>query len=155
GGYAQDVAAAGSGGNDDGGLRQEPSGVARERGAGGVALMPFERKQDVLNINWRSPGPVASRFMASGARIQILNGPVGSGKTTACFMKAVWLASQQAVSVCRTVDLGDGVARAVRKFKLATIRDTYRSLWKTTIPSWFKRFPAEAGEWNGAVDAPA
>jgi hypothetical protein len=92
--------------------------------------------------------------MASSARIQILNGPVGSGKTTAAFMKAVRLASQQAVSVGRTVDLGDGVQRGVRKFKLATIRDTYRSLWKTTIPSWFKRFPADAGEWNGSVDAP-
>jgi hypothetical protein len=111
--------------------------------------------QDVLNINWKSPGPVASRFMASSARIQIINGPVGSGKTTAAFMKAIRLAAQQEPSRGRTVNLGDGVNRPVRKFKLATIRDTYRSLWKTTIPSWFKRFPQDAGEWNGAVDAPA
>ena len=55
--------------------------------------------QDVLNINWKSPGPVASRFMASTARIQIINGPVGSGKTTAAFMKAVRLAAQQQPSV--------------------------------------------------------
>lgn len=109
---------------------------------------------DVLNINWKSPGPVASRFMRSKVPYPIINGPIGSGKTTAAFMKAVDFARLQMPSRGKTVNLGDGIHRPVRKFKLATIRDTYRQLHKTTIPSWHKRFPADAGEWVGAADAP-
>jgi hypothetical protein len=106
-----------------------------------------------LDINWKSPGPICSRFMASKARVQIINGPVGSGKTTAVFMKAVRLACDQQTSKGKTINIGDG-PRPVRKFKLAVIRDTYRQLHKTTIPSWHKRFPPTAGEWIGAADAP-
>lgn len=92
--------------------------------------------------------------MNSKCRVPILNGPVGGGKTTTCFMKAISLACQQMPSKTRTINIGDG-ERKVRKFKLAIIRDTYRQLHKTTIPSWHKRFPADAGEWRGALDAPS
>ncbi len=109
---------------------------------------------DRLDINWRSPGPIASAFMRSAARIPIINGPVGSGKTTANFIFHINKARQQQPSWGKTVNLGDGVARKVRKYKLAVVRDTYRQLWKTTIPSWHKRFPADSGEWTGAMDAP-
>ncbi len=108
---------------------------------------------DRLDINWKSPGPVSDRFMASDAFVQIINGPVGGGKTTNCFMKAIRLATRQMPSKTRTINLGDG-NRKVRKFKLCIVRDTYRQLHKTTIPSWHKRFPPEAGEWVGAMDAP-
>ncbi len=92
--------------------------------------------------------------MASSAQVQIINGPIGSAKTTTAFMKAIRLACAQQASKGKTVNLGDGIQRQVRKFKLACIRDTYRQLHKTTIPSWHKRFPADAGEWVGAADAP-
>jgi hypothetical protein len=75
----------------------------------------------------------------------ILNGPIGSGKTTTCFMKAIRLAAAQMPS---TRDRR-------RKFKLCVVRDTYRQLWKTTLPSWFKRVPRAIGEFTGAENAPA
>ncbi len=98
-----------------------------------------------LDLRWEPPGPVAARFMASGARVPILNGPIGSGKTTACLMKALRLSSRQKRST------RDGL----RKFKLCVVRDTYRQLWKTTLPSWFKRVPREFGSFSGADNAPA
>lgn len=98
-----------------------------------------------LRLNWTSPGPVASAFMRSSARVQAINGPIGSGKTSAVMMKAVFLARAQRPST------RDGV----RKFKLCVVRDTYRQLWKTTIPSWWRWVPQEVGEWVGATDAPA
>lgn len=106
-----------------------------------------------IDINWRSPGPVSDRFMASRANVQVINGPIGAGKTTTAFMKAIRLACAQTPSKTRTINIGDG-ERPVRKFKLAVVRDTFRQLHKTTIPSWHKRFPPEAGEWVGAMDAP-
>lgn len=110
---------------------------------------------DRIDVNWRAPGPVATAFMNSNAFAPIINGPVGSGKTTAAFMKAIKFARQQQPSRGKTINLGDGVHRKVRKFKLAVIRDTYRTLWRTTLPSWWKRFPQDVGEWTGAMDAPA
>lgn len=98
-----------------------------------------------INLDWTPPGPVSERFMASTAFTQILNGPIGSGKTTTNFMKHVENATKQQRSS------RDGV----RKYKLCVVRDTYRELWKTTIPSWWKRFPQTAGVWVGAVNAPA
>ena len=98
-----------------------------------------------LNLFWKPPGPVAARFMASTKPVQILNGPIGSGKTTACCIKIVRLATRQKPSSL------DGV----RKFKVCVVRDTYRQLWKTTLASWFKRFPRSEGTFNGAENAPA
>lgn len=111
------------------------------------------RSSDRLDINWKSPGPVSDRFMASTASVQIINGPIGSGKTTTNFMKHIELARRQMPSRTRTIDIGDG-NRPVRKYKLCVVRDTYRQLHKTTLPSWHKRFPADLGEWHGAMDAP-
>lgn len=98
-----------------------------------------------LSLDWKAPGPVAARFMRSTKPTQILNGPIGSGKTTTCFMKAIRIASRQMPS---TRD-------KKRKFKLCVVRDTYRQLWKTTLPSWFKRVPKSVGEFTGAENAPA
>lgn len=108
---------------------------------------------DRLDINWASPGPVSTAFMNSTANIQIINGPIGGGKTTTAFMKGIQIGRQQMPSKTRTINIGDG-NRKVRKVKMCVVRDTYRQLHKTTIPSWHKRFPAEMGEWIGAADAP-
>jgi hypothetical protein len=43
----------------------------------------------------------------------------------------------------------------VRKFRVAAVRDTYRQLWRTTIPSWFQRIPRGVGSFTGAEGAPA
>lgn len=107
-------------------------------------------------IDWTSPGPISDRFMASRARVQILNGPVGSGKTTTCFAKAVNLAAAQRPSTKAAIQLrGEKIQRPVRKFKLTVMRDDYRQLWRSTIPSWNSRFPQSEGKWTGAVNAPA
>ena len=110
---------------------------------------------DALNLAWEPPGPVAARFMAAMARVQILNGPIGSGKTTAALMKAVRIATRQTPSLRHRAHNDRGELVPVRRFKLATVRDTYRQLWKTTIPSWWRRVPKETGEWVGAENAPA
>jgi hypothetical protein len=99
----------------------------------------------VLNLNWSPPGPVAAAFMEANKRVQVINGPVGSGKTTACFMKAIMKGAAQQRST------RDGI----RKFKLCVVRDTYRQLWKTTLQSWFKRIPRNVGEFTGAENSPA
>lgn len=112
-----------------------------------------------FNLHWTSPGPVSQAFMDERERkVQILNGPYGSGKTTTNLLKHVKLARQQAPSPRKRVlvEVKPGVSELlpVRMYKLACIRDTYRQLWKTTIPSWLKRFPKEQG-WTGTDGGPA
>lgn len=101
-------------------------------------------KRFTLLQSWQSPGPVSSAFMASKARVHSIQGPLGSGKTTTCFWKMVAIAIRQ-------WPMADGV----RRIKVCTVRDTYRQLWKTTIPSWHELFPPDIGEWTGSKDAPA
>lgn len=100
---------------------------------------------DRISLAYRPPGPVAARFMTSSADVQLLNGPIGSGKTTACLIKSVMLACRQRPSS------RDGK----RKFRVCAVRDTYRQLWKTTLASWFKRFPRTHGDFTGSEGAPA
>jgi hypothetical protein len=107
-----------------------------------------------IDLTWKSPGPVAAAFMASRARVQILNGPIGSGKTTAALMKGVAIAHRQVPSRRYRVKV-DGEFMPVRRVKMTVIRDTYRQLWRSTIPSWWKRVPQELGQWTGALNAPA
>lgn len=109
-----------------------------------------------LDIRWKAPGPVAERFMASRKRVQILNGPVGSGKTTAVLIKAIRLASEQRVSKGAFLEVkGFPKPLPLRRFKLTVVRDTYRQLWRSTLPSWWKRVPQDVGDWTGAKDGPA
>lgn len=93
--------------------------------------------------------------MASTAAVQGINGPIGSGKTTAALMKCIRMAQAQQPSIGLTIERQGGGRGPVRKFRLCVVRDTYRQLWKTTIPSWFKRIPKTAGDWTGAENAPA
>ena len=108
-----------------------------------------------LNIIWTPPGPVAARFMSSTAKVQTLNGPVGSGKTTACLIKGIRLAQRQMVSTQDSTVDARGQRAKVRKFKLCCVRDTYRQLWKTTLPSWWKRVPRDMGDFSGSDGGPA
>lgn len=94
---------------------------------------------------WKSPGPVATAFMNSMARRQAIQGPIGSGKTRTVFTKLLFLAVAQKPS---TLD-------GVRKFKACVVHQTYRQLWRATIPSWWKTMPQDQGVWTGAKDGPA
>lgn len=100
---------------------------------------------DVLNINWKSPGPVSSRYMRELKEVNLLNGPIGAGKTRTVFVKAIRLAMAQMPST------KDGV----RKFKLCVVHANYRQLWRSTIPSFHKMIPRSAGDWTGAENGPA
>ena len=48
-----------------------------------------------LDINY-TPAPVQRKFMASDARMRVLMGPVGSGKSVTCCFEVVRRASMQA-----------------------------------------------------------
>ena len=111
--------------------------------------------EDILSLAWTPPGPVSARFMAAEEPAILLNGPIGSGKTSTAFMKAMRLAAAQWPSKTRRARNANGVLVPVRQFKLCVIRDTYRNLWRSTLPSWWQRNPREAGEWSGAENAPA
>lgn len=94
------------------------------------------------------PAPSAHtlrRFAASNAPVRALMGPVGGGKTLCCLSEFLRRAVRQAPSKV------DGVRRS----KWAAIRDTYRNLDKTTIPSWHKIMPKERGVWKGGSGEPA
>jgi len=95
---------------------------------------------DTFRIPIRWPGPVAARFIDSFAPVRMLMGPVGSGKTTTCLMDAVLKAAAQTPQP-------DGW----RRFKGLVVRDTYRQLEKTTIPSWLRWMPKDGpgSEWLG------
>lgn len=109
-----------------------------------------------INLAWNPPGPVARAFMADAAEISILNGPVGSGKTTAAIMKAVKIAQGQAPSRRHTAYApGTNDRWPVRRVRGCVVRDTYRQLWRSTMPSWFSRFPRSIGAFTGAENAPA
>lgn len=109
-----------------------------------------------INLEWTAPGPVSEAFLQGREEVAIINGPIGSGKTTTCFMKAIRLAQAQRPTPGKGVRVkGDSRLRPLREFKLTVMRDDYRQLWRSTIPSWFSRFPREYGKWSGAVNAPA
>jgi hypothetical protein len=109
----------------------------------------------MTDLNWRPPGPISAQFLASRAEMAIINGPVGSGKTTTNFFFHLGKAQQQRPSRGRLIRLrGERADRPLRRYWLTVLRDDYRQLWRSTIPSWQQHFPAEEG-WSGAVNAPA
>mgnify|MGYP003639403363 CR=1 FL=1 len=76
--------------------------------------------------------PTLERFMDSDARVRIIKGPVGSGKSVCCCAEIMSLAMQQEPSP-------DGV----RYSKAGIIRNTYGELRTTTLETWKEFFPEE------------
>lgn len=89
----------------------------------------------------RSAGPVSDRYIMAYDPLMLLNGPGGSGKTTASFKKAL-------VEAQRMRPGADGV----RRYVLGVWRNKYVNLWKATIPSCWKVFPKDlpGSKWTGA-----
>jgi hypothetical protein len=95
--------------------------------------------------NYTPPGPVAAAFIASTKLVTAIQGPIGSGKTTSAFFKA--LRYTASFPPCL-----DGIIRA----KGAVVRQDYRTLYSTTLESWFKWFPRETHkDYTGGQDRPA
>jgi hypothetical protein len=91
--------------------------------------------------NFTPPGPVGASFMKSRAPVKFIMGPVGSGKTSCMVMDTIHIAAEQPRSRI------DGV----RYSKALFVRDTFRQLEGTTIPSWWTWMPKATGKWTGGV----
>lgn len=92
------------------------------------------------------PGPVANAWIHDHSRISFIMGPIGSGKTTCAIFKRIWHA--HSMPVCN-----DGVIRS----KWVVVRDSFRTLEKTTLASWRQWFPYDypGSDWQGGNDRPA
>lgn len=91
----------------------------------------------------RSAGPMSDRYIMAFDPLMLLNGPGGSGKTTASFKKALVEGQRMRPGSDR-----------VRRYVLGVWRNKYVNLWKATIPSCWKVFPrtleAHGAKWTGA-----
>jgi len=75
-------------------------------------------------------GVTLEKFMLSTAPVQILCGPVGSGKSKACNLKCWKIANEQRPGP-------DGI----RRTRVAVVRTSYPLLKTTTIRTWLDTFP--------------
>lgn len=96
--------------------------------------------------NYLPPGPVAATFIQGAEIVPFLMGPVGSGKTNATIFKMLRYVAL--MPRCR-----DGVVRA----KAAVVRTDYRTLYSTTLATWWQWFPKDypGGKFVGGADRPA
>jgi hypothetical protein len=82
-----------------------------------------------LEINY-TPPPTGKKFMQSDAKMRVLMGPVGSGKSVTCSFEIIRRASGQ---------LPD--ERGRRRSRWAVVRETARQLQDTTIKTFLDWFP--------------
>jgi hypothetical protein len=85
-----------------------------------------------LDISY-TPTPTVAKFMGSDAKMRVIMGPVGSGKSVACCFEIIRRASQQKPN-----------AQGVRKSRCAIVRETVRQLSDTTIKTFLDWFPPGA-----------
>lgn len=88
-------------------------------------------------VNYEPP-PTAERFFRSNAKVRLLMGPVGSGKSTACLVELF--------RRCAEMPHGkDGFRRS----RWVITRNTLPQLRTTTLKSWLQWFPdGVAGSWK-------
>jgi hypothetical protein len=82
-----------------------------------------------LDINY-TPPPTGAKFMQSDAKMRVLMGPVGSGKSVTCSFEVIRRASIQAPD-----------SRGKRRTRFAVVRETARQLQDTTIKTFLDWFP--------------
>lgn len=97
-----------------------------------------EAVQRAINFNASDIGPVANAFYADRSEVAAIMGPIGSGKTSVSLMKPLAIACEQQPN-------GSGI----RYYKHIVLRDTYRNLYNTVIPSWLQWIPKDFGQWRG------
>lgn len=93
---------------------------------------------------FKHPGAVAFRFAKSNAVVRAIMGPMGSGKTSEIIQEHLTRAMRMPIN-----------KRGRREYVGLIVRDTYRNLYKTTVPSWWSWFPPTWGKWEGGQDRPA
>ena len=84
----------------------------------------------MLQINYTSPGPIASAFIRERASMSLLLGPIGSGKSAACVIKILTLCVKQHKGP-------DGMRRS----RWAVVRNTKEQLKDTTLRTWLDWLP--------------
>jgi hypothetical protein len=94
---------------------------------------------------YRPAGPTLQRFHESSAFYRFVAGPIGSGKTTAAGV------AEMPFTAMMQEPEEDGIRRA----KVGILRDTYRNLYRTFIPTWHLWFPKNLGRFVGSDDRPA
>lgn len=92
-----------------------------------------------MNIDFRPSGEIMDSFLLDNSFFRCVIGPVGSGKTAGSAIEIFRRACEQAPD-----------RRGVRHSKWAAIRQTYRQLERTTIPTWRQWFTDAFGvfRWN-------
>ncbi len=90
-------------------------------------------------------GPVMKAFHESDKFFRLVAGPIGSSKTTGAGV----------AEVVFTAMLQKPQADGVRRAKVGVLRDTYRNLYATFIPTWQLWFPKDLGRFVGSDDRPA
>jgi hypothetical protein len=93
--------------------------------------------------SYTSPGPICDAFLMSDAFVCGLRGPIGSGKSTGCVMKALDISNAQEPQK-------DGR----RYSRGAIIRNTYPELVSTTMKTWHQWVPKELGYWGRRDNGP-
>jgi hypothetical protein len=91
-------------------------------------------------LDSRPAGPVARAFKNSRASVNVIIGPVGSAKTSTCLQRLLEIAYE--IQAPHPVD-------NVRRTKFLIVRDTYRQLEKTTLPTWHRMVPRDLPTWTG------
>ena len=76
-----------------------------------------------MDLTWEPPGPVSARFMVCDDPVQIINGPVGSGKTVTALVKCTRLAALQTPSRVHKARNSQNVLVPVRQFRVCVVRD--------------------------------
>lgn len=105
-------------------------------------------------LNFIPSGPVVDAYMRCQLPVKFIMGPVGSGKTSGVMVDEIQIAARQAPSKIAFEYVG-GAKLPIRYTKTLFVRETFRQLWGTTIPSWWKWMAKENGEWRGAGAEPA
>jgi hypothetical protein len=96
-----------------------------------------------FEIYSRPQGQVLAAFAACNARVMMIMGPLGSGKTYQCAQKVFDLMCEQKAN-----------ADGIRKSRWYAIRNTYPDLFGTTIKDWMELF-SELGRFSpGSKEAP-
>jgi hypothetical protein len=88
-----------------------------------------------------SPGPIADRFLMSRAFVQIILGPVGSGKTLTAMRKLRRIGQMQNGRV-------DANGITWRRARVGVLRESYPNLEKNTLPSWFRMHAETDGKFS-------
>lgn len=136
-----------SAGQDFGSLNAvlQQSSAARNLASWDSTLVSPDIIGETLNL-LESAGPISDAYILATDPVMVIEGPIGSGKTTASIKKGLYFSQ----AMLPTAKHKDG--RPLRRYVLSLWREKYEDLWGATIPSWWSVFPKDlpGTSWVGA-----